>query len=147
MCRGSCHPGIVVECLPSAPSTWAWIDVHLCYCFYRFKVCLTNWMRLSLGMYRNFEQKFIFIGEMIKILLNIILTIHFTNNNFYNNKTWYDNLCILTFYYAFAFYDSNAKYPAQRVQDFKPATDLKVEFFLRFLFEDLQTLQVLSITA
>lgn len=45
------------------------------------------------------------------------------------------------FYFAFAFYDNNAQYPAQRVQHFKPATDLN---FVVRIAGKYYTLQCLS---
>lgn len=43
----------------------------------------------------------------------------------------HNDLYIWTFYSAFAFYDSNKQHPAQRVQNFKPATDLNWRCKLR----------------
>lgn len=40
-------------------------------------------------------------------------------------KMLHDSLFIWPFYPEFAFYDSNAYYPAQRAQNIQPATDLK----------------------
>lgn len=42
--------------------------------------------------------------------------------NFSEYKTLHENLYIWPFNSAFAFYGNNAQYPAQRVQNFKPAT-------------------------